>query len=80
MREHKAVAKAVIEQISDQLAEHDAAHRAAKTHQAGDRATTLAWKQIGRQNHDQRGPRLLPEIREAEEHNRPGNRNVRDTE
>ena len=40
--------------------------------------TMRAREQIGRQNHDQRGPRLLAEEGDAEQHDREVDRDVRD--
>ena len=73
-REHDTVSEPTIEQRAHDLPEHDAAHRAAKADQAGDGADGVARIHVGGKDHDERRPRLLAEIREAEDRERPGDR------
>jgi hypothetical protein len=56
----------VIEQVADDQAEDDTAHSAAKTNKSGHRSHDGAFEQIGGKDHDERGPGLLAEEREAE--------------
>ena len=69
--QHGRVAVTVVAQPAGELAEHHAAHRAAETDQARQRADGALGNHVGRQNHHQRGPRLLAEEREAENENHP---------
>src|SRR6188768_282825 len=55
----RRVAETMVEHPARQLAEDDPAHRAAKPHQARDRANRAPRNQVSWQNHHERGPRLL---------------------
>ena len=65
-----AIAESMIQQIADNKAEDHTAHGAAEADEPGNRANQFARKQISRQNHDQRGPGLLAEERDAEQNER----------
>ena len=69
--ERRRVAVTVVAQPADNLAEQHAAHRAAETDEAGERADGAFGNHVRRQNHHERGPRLLAEKREAENENHP---------
>src|ERR1019366_6542988 len=76
--EDDAIAEAVVEQIAHYQAEHHAPHGPAEAHQAGHRPHGAVREDIGRQNHDQGGPGLLPGKRDAEQHDGNLDRRLRD--
>src|SRR5262249_26053421 len=76
-REYGTVTRAVIEQVTDAFEKTNAAHRAAEPDQSRHRAHGAFRNEIRRQRHHKRGPGLLSEIRDAEEHNHPRESDVR---
>ena len=75
--EHCAVTHSMIQQVTDQFPKSDSSHRTTESNQTRDGAHDLLRKQVGRQDHHESGPGLLPEIRNAEERDCPGNVDVR---
>ena len=71
-----AVSEAMIQEISNQLTENNSTYGAAETDQPCNRSDNLLRKEICGKNHDQSGPRLLPEISEAKERDGPSDGNV----
>src|SRR4051794_21993288 len=62
-----AVAEAMIQQVPDDEAENNTAHRSSESHEAGDGADGAVGENVGREDHHERGPRLLSREGDAEQ-------------
>src|SRR5262249_24051080 len=76
--EQRSVGEPGVEQAAGGEVHQQAAHYTAEADQSGHRRNDARLEEVRRHHHHERGPRLLAEERETEDHDRPLDRYARD--